>query len=146
MSVVVWDGETLAADRQEVCGTTKRSTRKIYKVNDVLLGEVGSSVRGAELRAWYIAGANPKDFKYLTSQDDYENGAQLIVVKKNGQILEYSNSPHPCIARGKKQAWGCGSQIAMAGMKLGLNAKDAVKLACSLDAFCGMGQDTLSFL
>lgn len=145
MSVVAWDGKTLAADQQETSGTTKFKCRKIFRLKTgELVADVGNSARGAEIRAWYADGALPKAFRHVEPRDD-DGIAVVIVIHPSGEVWQYENTPYPTRCRQRRMAWGCGREIALAGMKLGLDAKAAVRLTCELDAMCGMGVDTLTF-
>ncbi|QTF91783.1 hypothetical protein [Halomonas sp. BM-2019] len=66
------------------------------------------------------------------------------MVITDGQVTYYEGAPIPLVMENTHHAIGCGRDYVMAAMHLGKNAKQAVEMACALDAFCGSGIDTLT--
>ena len=62
MTVLAWDGHTLAADKRAVMGTMILTTTKIFRVGDALVGYAGDACFGEEMVAWFKRGAKPEDF------------------------------------------------------------------------------------
>ncbi len=144
MSVIAWDGNTLAADKRASSGTLIGTTTKIFRIDQATLcGYTGDAAFGEQMVAWYKAGAHPEAFP--ASQRDKDDWARLIVVKQGFSPFEYERTPHPIRNEDTLRAWGSGRDFALAALHLGKTAKEAVELACRLDSACGNGVDTLVF-
>lgn len=142
MTVLAFDGHTLAADKRAVLGSMILTTTKIFRVNKALVGYAGDACFGEEMVAWYGRGAKPEDFP--TNQRDKDDWSGLMVFKKGDRIARYERSPYPVRFDSEKIAVGCGRDFAMAAMYLGKTAREAVEVAIALDNCCGNGIDTLS--
>ncbi len=143
MSVIAWDGKQLAADKRLTCGAAILTTTKIFKLRDCLVGYVGTADAGAELLAWYGAGADPNTFP--DAQRGEDAAAELLVIGPNKCITTYERTPYPIAYEDKQFAMGSGRDYAMAAMHLGKSARQAVALACVFCSDCGNGIDTLVF-
>ncbi|MBI3157604.1 MAG: hypothetical protein HYZ20_19665 [Burkholderiales bacterium] len=140
MTVIAWDGAALAADKRAVIGGgIARTVTKIVRRGDALLGITGDWDVGAELRAWWIGGADPMQFPVKAR----EGGATLIVIQR-GRIFSYVSGPHPMEIEAPRAAWGSGRDYAEAAMLLGCDARRAVEVACELQTDCGNGVDVLA--
>lgn len=147
MTVVCWDGTTLAADREASDSWIKcNSVTKIALINGHLVGFSGPAAICSELRAWYAAGADPAAFN--DSLRKAEN-ANLLVIAPGGVIHLYQNTPYPIVYRdgplGNRFAIGCGKEAAMAVMLAGNGARRAVEITSLVCAGVGNGVDTLEF-
>lgn len=141
MSVIAWDGKTLAADKRACNGTFVRTVTKIFKVRGCLIGYAGSPDFGNELRNWFAEGEEPKSFP--ACQRDKDDWVPFIVIRPNGHVYKYERTPYPIRFEDQHFAIGCGRDYAMAAMHLGKTAQEAVEVACALDSGCGNGIDTL---
>ena len=141
MSVIAWDGKTLAADKRMCFGTMFRTTTKIFRVGDALCAYAGDAAMGEELLAWFKAGAIPADFPPSQRGDDWSG---LLVVRKDA-LLKYEKSPYPIKIESTHYAIGCGRDFALAAMYLGHDARAAVEVTIALDSACGNGIDCISF-
>lgn len=143
MSVIAWDGKTLAADRRACIGGLVRTTTKIRRGRmRALLGYSGDADAGEELAAWWEAGADPGAFPAAQRARD-SFGATLLVIEAGG-ILTYERTPYPVRFHRQLFAIGSGRDFALAAMHLGKNAAEAVGVACHFDSSCGNGVDTLA--
>ena len=124
MSIIAWDGETLAADKRACLGTLIRTTTKIFRVGTALAGYAGDADRGEEMLAWYNSGAEPKAFPEKQRNDD--TWAGLLVILRGGKILKYERSAYPVKFPPQQFAIGCGRDFALAAMYLGNSASQAV--------------------
>lgn len=142
MTVIAWDGKTLAADKRGTnCGMAYTVT-KIHRVRGELVAFSGSGSHAAELLEWFKGERRPEDWP---RRADAEEAAGMLVIDKNRRILQYAwNSPQPEIIESPFFARGCGRDYAMAAMHLGCDARKAVEVACVFDTGCGNGIDTLS--
>lgn len=139
MTVIAWDGVTLAADRRATSGGgIARSVTKIQKHGDVLLGVTGNFDLAMEMREWFKAGASPAEFPAKAREGD----ATLIVIRR-GSIETFNSGPYPMPIESEKAAWGSGRDYAEATMYLGGSAEQGVMVASHFQTDCGNGFDTL---
>lgn len=138
MTVIAWDGKTLAADKRAVNGSLIRTTTKIFKVYDLIVAVAGKFDYGLQMVDWVQKGRNPE--AYPKCQSDTENWVSLLVVE-NGKLLVYEMTPFPLIFEDAHYATGFGRDFAMAAMHVGYDAPGAVRIACELSADCGNGVD-----
>jgi hypothetical protein len=141
MTVIAWDGKTLAADKRAiVCGSTYTVT-KIHRVADGLVAFTGGGAHAAELLNWFHGARDPATYPRCTD----DSGAGSVHIDTKGRISTYSSAnPFPEHVEDRHFARGCARDYAMAAMYLGHDARRAVEVACALDAYCGNGVDTLS--
>lgn len=146
MTVIAWDGKTLAADRQAECGRSRAAVRKIFTVRDGLAGISGDLSIGMEVLAWYEAGAIPADWP--ASNRNLNEGAALTVIRMDDgapRAFFYESSPFPFRTEGIFAARGSGCGEALVAMACGKSAREAVLLAQEFNTTCGMGVDSLEF-
>lgn len=143
MTVIAWDGKTLAADKQATNSGSMRTVKKIFKVRGYLVAVAGDYTDSLMLLDWFKKGAIIKN--YPVFDEKTRDGVSLLVIDKNKQVTRYETQPIPYIIEDKLVAAGCGRDYAMAAMYCGKTAKQAVEITCKLDAFCGMGVDILEF-
>ena len=143
MTVIAWEGKTLAADRQATTGSTKQSVKKIYATGGKLLGLTGDISVGMEMIDWYTAGADPK--LYPQSNRNPSEGCSLIVVSPSGRVEKYESTPHAFEIQGPFAAFGNGADAALAVMHMGGTAARAVEIASQVCSGCGCGLDALEF-
>lgn len=143
MSVIAWDGKTLAADKQATNGNLRRTTRKIWRDGDRLLAGVGTSSHIEALRSWVMGGLDPGAFPDQCKSEDMR--ASLIVITRAGKVVRFENSPFPIEYEDEIYADGSGRDFAYGAMAMGADASRAVEVACKYDVDCGHGIDTLSF-
>lgn len=147
MTVIAWDGKTLAADSMETdsAGYFIRNCKKLYRLKSGgMLGEAGMS----DNRAIVALFDNVKDEGDLPTRAELEatksEGSYIVVLPDKSvyhiEIDEVDNYARfvaqvmpskvgPC-------AVGHGADYAIAAMALGKDAVGAVKLACKYSAYC----------
>src|SRR5690606_19961363 len=95
MTVIAWDGKTLAADRQADRGGVKQPTQKIFRAGRALAGISGDLTLCRELLAWYSAGAVPANFPASCRNFD----ASMLVIERGpdgqAQAKIYESGPSP---------------------------------------------------
>ena len=97
MSVIAWDGNTLAADKRASSGTLIGTTTKIFRIDQATLcGYTGDAAFGEQMVAWYKAGAHPEAFP--PSQRDKDDWARLIVVRCCTHIASEPERPHASLS------------------------------------------------
>lgn len=142
MTVIAWDGKTLAADKR--MGTEyPRLTTKIHctPTGDELVGICGFMDHGLHLFQWYIQGRDPATFPTL--QADEEKNSELIIIRPDRTIWSLRGAPLPFRIENETHAVGSGRDFAAAAMYLGHSAREAVEVAIALCGSCGGGIDTL---
>jgi len=141
MTIIAYDGKTLAADkRAEYCGLA-RTVTKIFRHEGALVGIAGNGAQAREMLAWYEQGAKHENFP--PSQRDRDDWASLITITDAG-IFNYERTPYPSRIEDQFMAWGSGRDYAITAMHLGKSAREAVEIACLFDVNCGNGIDTLA--
>lgn len=142
MTVIAWDGRTLAADKQATVAGMVSTATKIHRLDDGLVAFSGSGAHAAELLHWFKSERRPES--YPRRDPDSDSGAGSLFITRSGQVLMYSqSSPFPELVEDKFFARGAGRDYAMAAMHLGCDARRAVEVACMFDVSCGMGIDIL---
>lgn len=140
MTVVAWDGKTLAVDRIGNCEGWSYRTRKLWlfpkrKAACAFAGNLG---RMAEIAKWVGEGCRRSAFPEF--QRDPELGVEgLVVLDGLPFVLTYSYELVPSL--GLFHAVGYGRDFALAAMALGHTAVEAVSLAGHLCTSCGKGVD-----
>jgi hypothetical protein len=143
MSVIAWDGKTLAADRQATRGGTMTTSVKIFKVDDRLFGLIGPHASSVRLYNWLLSGMNPVSFpKDLETDSDIPI---VYVVYKSGHVVKFEDSPYPIIIKDEFWADGSGGDLALGAMAMGATAEEAIGVASKYNIYCGCGIDRFSF-
>jgi sugar/nucleoside kinase (ribokinase family) len=140
MTVIAWDGKTLAADKRATSGNVAYTVVKVERFGEHLLGMVGEADVAHDLREWFKAGADTRDFPKSARRDN----ATLVVITAGMRARAFATGPHPMLYADDQLAWGCGRDFALAAMHLGHDARRAVEVACAFDIGCGNGVDTLT--
>lgn len=140
MTVICWDGNTLAADKQMTNGLTKLTVTKIFRVFDRLVGICGDASSGMETLQWFKDGCIPENYP---AKNREENGGASLIVVSRSKVIKYEKSPFPFEVEGNFCAFGCGDEAAMVAMELGASASRAVELVSKYNSGCGNGIDVL---
>ena len=145
MTIVVWDGKTLAADKMAMRGEKKcYSTTKIARLDDGrLFGYSGYLTHQQLVFDWINSGAKPSDWP----KDDFiiDPDYQAIVVNLDGTFLSYDDSgKFPMLFEEKCHAIGSGSVVAFALFEVDRDAVECVEIANKIMDGCGNGIDTLT--
>jgi hypothetical protein len=141
MTVIAWDGHTLAADKQMGTAYPRLVTKIRRLATRELVGVTGRFDQGLELIAWYEAGADPATFPAFQANES--DNSELIIVRPSGIVYSLSNRPIAMPLENSQHAVGSGRDFAAAAMYLGCDARRAVEVACALAADCGGGVDSL---
>ena len=141
MTVIAWDGKSIAADKRATNYGLHRKTTKLRKLsNGQVIAWVGDQDCGMALSKWYDEGANPD--KWPKFQGEKERWAQLIVAHGH-RCWQYEREPFAVLVEDPFSAWGSGRDYALAAMLLGKSAKEAVEIASLFDTGCGDGVDVI---
>lgn len=143
MTVIAFDGKTVAADKQATFNGFRHTVTKIERHGDMIFGCSGELAQGKEMFQWIMAGCDPATFP--KSQRDRDDWATVMVVQ-GGKVRVYERTPYPFEIEDPVYAIGSGREIAMTAMFLGFDARRAVAVACKLDTGCGMGVDAIDLV
>lgn len=142
MTVIAWDGKTLAADKRSTNSGNPSTVTKIRRTdNGELMAASGDHSVAVALMEWYAAGADRA--KYPDNRNGEYCRAYLLVVRQNGTFIKYEMESCPLEFEDRFTAMGSGRDYALAAMHLGHDARKAVEVACALDTGCGNGIDAL---
>lgn len=139
MSIVVWDGKTLAADKQVTSGELAKTGTKIRRLkNGEIVAFTDCVENGLLLMKWYENGAKVEDWPEF--QKDKEDWSTLIVAR-NGACFYYQQQPEPQMVEDHFAAGGSGRDFAYGALATGADARKAVEIASRFNVHCGMGID-----
>jgi ATP-dependent protease HslVU (ClpYQ) peptidase subunit len=142
MTILAWDGKTLAADRQGSFGNFGREVTKIHRVPEGIMGFCGCLAAGVAMVEWFRGGRDPDEWPRVQGVKDRE--AYCMFIDWSGQLWIYEEFPHPMRIEGRFDAMGSGRDFALAAMHMGADAVTAVRVTCELATDCGMGVDALN--
>ncbi len=139
MTVIVWDGDTLATDRIAASRYTKRKVRKAWYRNTpegkIIISGAGYTDEINAMEHWYMGGMKEK-----IDRDVFKESTLIIV---RGGNLVYYDDPFKHNFVGKKSvAFGSGAPWAFGALEMGATAVEAAKIACLHCIRCGGGIDT----
>lgn len=145
MTVVVWDGNMLAADRMAVSGGTKYAVQKIFRLPDgSLVGVSGCLPRATAVVEWLKNGAVPSDYPQGGGDAEW---VTVLHIRVDGSAVRYEHIGHPIPLLTTPHAIGSGRDYALGAMLAsGCGAARAVEIAIELSADCGMGIDSLTLI
>jgi ATP-dependent protease HslVU (ClpYQ) peptidase subunit len=138
MSVIAWDGKTIAADRSITFGEVKMIGNKLWEIPGGAIAVCGGSYSGMLVKNWWISGARKEEWPDI--QKDKEAWSILVVANSKKGVIYYEQEPVG-IEVGGIMAWGSGKEIAIGVMASGGSAVNAVEIACTYSPFCGFGCD-----
>lgn len=136
MTVIAYDGKTLAADRRRLASDSDvlcEPGRKVAVGKGGAIATTGSALSGeakAAVIADLVAGKTDGLDDRVTGMALLDDGSAWLV--NNGGALEI-NRPH---------AMGSGHEAARAAMIMGADARRAVEVASELVVTCGDGVDS----
>lgn len=141
MTVIAYDGKTLAADRRITSSGLIRTMTKIRRIGDLRVGCAGPTDSAVAMFAWIEGGCVSDQFP--KSQSDKEDWAATIVIDGAGRICMYERTPSMQVLEDEIIAIGSGRDFALAAMHLGKTAAEAVDVAAHFQCDCGNGVDVL---
>jgi ATP-dependent protease HslVU (ClpYQ) peptidase subunit len=140
MTVIAWDGKTLAADKMACSVGYGYTVTKVHRLSRGGIAAFSGDGDGAmALLHWLEGTCDPA--AYPVGQKDNETSA--LVIDPDGVVWSWGTTPYPQRVEGRFYAMGHGRDFALAAMHLGKTAREAVEVACALDVYCGNGIDTL---
>lgn len=143
MTIIIWDGTTLAADKRSVVGGTPITITKIFRLKDGrLFGGAGIAAAANAMHNWIEQGADPDKFPEL--QKDKDDWSRVIVIDLDKKVYEYERTPYPSLIESLPYAIGSGKDAALTTLWLGHTISEAINMAARVDIDCGNGTDFLT--
>ena len=142
MTIICWDGKTLAADKMASFGGQHGTTIKLHRIDGMLIGGCGTTALIKQMVSWFRDGCDVDSFP--AQQRDAKECASILMVNGDGFIYQYENTPFPIQLQDKFWAIGSGRDFAMTALYLGKTAEEAVGITCVLCSDCGNGIDTMT--
>jgi hypothetical protein len=143
MTVIAWDGKTLAADKQStVCGIAVQTT-KVHVVPEGIVAFYGATSGAVAMLEWFNRARDICHWPEKIQQND-ETNAYSVFVDWSGKVWLYENFPYAIPKEGAFFAGGSGRDMALAALDLGFTAVEAVECANRHCITCGMGVDSLN--
>lgn len=140
MTVIAYDGKTVAADKQSSGQGARFTTTKLFRASDgAVVAMAGRTTGMLEMLAWYNAGCPPDMCPKFDDKDDTE----MHVFRKGYRITFYDGRAFPAYFDDVPYAAGSGRDFAWAAMHCGKSPREAVEIACMLSTTCGMGIDVM---
>lgn len=144
MTVVVWDGVCIAADKLIVLGERVLAhIPKIKRLDDGrLFGFCGTTVHMNLMYDW----VNEGGIEYPKDMGD-DAGFAFFVVNLNKTVLFYDSiCPYPMELGKGKFCIGSGADIAQGLVNSGVDAVKCVKETSKVSVYCGGGVNSLRLL
>ena len=114
MTVIAYDGKSVAADRMSVSNGLAREAKKLFKLEDgTVIAVTGDHPLSLELMSWY---ANGRQEGKCPCNRDKDNYGSIVVFDANGKVWYYENCAQPFEILDKFTAWGCGRDYAVAAL------------------------------
>ncbi len=142
MTVIAWDGTTMAADKQGTASGYAYAVTKIFRIKNCIVGIMGNVSHGMQLLNWFQSGMIPERWPSYTE----DKNADALYVRYDGTMWFYTSDckGYPEQILDSYIALGSGRDYALATMHLGHNAVKAIEVACELDVYCGKGIDAIT--
>jgi len=141
MTIIAYRDGIIASDSQETHSDGRKAPcKKIYKSRDgVIIGTAGDSYTGLMLVDWFERGArldDAPDLSHVSTDEDFE--CLIVESRENIYTMNRFFQRYDIeLMNNEFYAIGCGSGYAMVAMEMGATAKEAVKVTCKYDAYCG---------
>ena len=159
MTTIVFDGYTLAADKQVSWFNTKAKVTKIWKTEVGLMAGAGKMQTVNLIKSWLCSPDNPEhplhdpnatNEPYPDIHED-DNSEILVISRINCpfddsyevRIQIYNRFYPPYDIEDTQIAIGSGADFAMGALACGRSASQAVEIASRFDTATGMGIDVL---
>jgi hypothetical protein len=141
MSIICWDGTTLAADKMaSLEDGTFFTTSKIFRRSDgVIYGVTGTCCEA--IADWFENGEGVARFNELGLSG---HNFSLLYIGHNRKPYLMEAVPYPVEIEDRCFAIGGAAQAGQVLMECGMSAEQAVEKVCQSNIYCGCGIDTLT--
>lgn len=139
MTVIAWDGHSLAGDKLSNFAGLRTPTRKVYRIRKpdgavVLAGAAGHT---GQCQAYMRWARNPK------LPEPTLNDIEILLIDERGRCWLAENGLQWALVRSRCFAIGSGAGVALGAMAAGASAKEAVVVTNRLVMSCGFGVDVV---
>jgi len=157
MTVVAWDGVTLAADKMSTAGYAKRRVRKLFKGRwldgrEMLFAGCGDQAFAVRVMSWLAdvtAGKTDSPRPDYKDFDVAKDACIGLVILRSAEGFSYVHTMTPLLDLTPFEenifAQGCGHEAAWGALEAGATAVQAVEIASRRIAHCGLGVDAITF-
>ena len=135
MTIVVWDGTTLATDAAATDGNNLWETEKAWEWNGYILSGAGPLQTILQMRDWFQSGAPQNKFPAVQLTPQF---CHFLVVSYAG-LQRYEQGHLPADHGRYSCAFGDGKDFAYGAMAMGADAGQAVEVANKYSPHCGLG-------
>lgn len=148
MTVITWDGKTLASDSQVTAGHYRvaRFNKLFTLTSGGLLGIAGDMNEYNVIDLFNKSDDSPSTEDLLTLKGDLD----ALYISKDKEVYHVgvsgkADERSACFYKieDKKSAAGSGHMLAIVAMEYGATAEEAVKMACKYDTYCSEPTFTL---
>jgi hypothetical protein len=140
MTVIVWDGSTLATDCAANDGVAQWHTDKAWYYGEgedkLILSGAGPLQSIFAMREWFKKGALLNEFPSVQLSPQY---CHFLVVSLDIGLYRFEQGPIPINHYHNACAFGEGRDFAIGAMAMGADATQAVVVANRYSVHCGMG-------
>jgi len=138
MTTIAWDGKTLCADKQLTSSGVRCTTTKAHRLKN---GWLFASCGALENNALVLSYLNGEIGKPCFDKDDDFDG---LLIKADSTAWLLNRKLSEILIEDSCFATGSGRDFALAAMRLGKTAREAVEFAAELDIWTGMGVTELT--
>lgn len=145
MTVIAWDGRSVAADTLATAGgyRDQKPSRKIVRRGDYAYGIVGYPAWFEAWIKWHERGADPAFIP--SSGISADDAGNFLVFKADAAFVCSARMPYLAEV-GAPDAWGSGCDFAIGAMHAGADAREAVAIAIACSPSCGGSIDVIELL
>ena len=134
MTTVAWRGNLMAADSLANCNGVRITAVKIHRVGDCVIGFAGCLEDGIAFVKWFGGDRQtPLDFRVFRHDGSDAPDVVAIVAGPDG-VERWTEHLQPYPIYDEFFAIGSGAKAALAAMRCGRSAPDAVEIASQVDA------------
>ena len=145
MTIIVWDGKTLATDRAATDGAAQWQTVKAWFHGEgesrIILSGAGPVQAILEMRDWFKAGALHNEFPSVQLTPHF---CHFVVVSPLVGLYRFEQGTIPIEHGYGPCAFGEGKDFAMGALFMEADAAEAVRAANAFSVHCGLGVATYS--
>jgi hypothetical protein len=139
MTIIVWDGSTLATDRAASDGAAQWRTKKAWYWGEgedrLILSGAGPLHSILEMCEWFKAGIPQETFPVIQTT----HPCHFVVISPHVGLYRYEQSHVPIEHGRSKCAFGEGRAFAYGALHMGADAAQAVAAANEYSPHCGLG-------
>lgn len=142
MTVIAYDGKTLAVDRRCVAGDRFFPGTKFTLWKGHVFLYCGTRSAAEQVTRWAMSGRRANRWPACQSTDDF---AVVVFGKPDGTVARYERYPIELAELAQIVAYGTGAEAAMGAMHNGADAAAAVYAAARVSFTCGDGVDGFTY-